>query len=419
MEEFQTKPPWCSFEMLKTRAGAPVGSFTYDEWKENTPEILKATKKKIEPLEKCHLWELAKKMANPYELIYTLDDKFFHPSISAIKPLSRSYFKLIEMLNVMQFFERLPKQTQNVVSAHIAEGPGGFIQAFLDASEKAKKRVAHSYSMTLNPTNQHIPGWKRATTFLQKNPMIKLTYGADNTGDIYKKVNQESFAKLTRGACHLYTADGGFDFSVNYEKQEQTIFSLVVSSFLIGLKSLRLGGTMIVKLFDVYSEHNQILVAMMGRQFQEWTLYKPLTSRACNSERYFIGSGYRGLNSAIYASLEEIEKASFEGLYPSNADYLEEYERTYFAGHIERSTKYQLEAIERALRFSENPDQWYDEYFMKSFNESHAWCRYFHIPSTIHVPRALCRIHGTKGVPLPYNISSTTDHRQSSTPDVD
>jgi 23S rRNA U2552 (ribose-2'-O)-methylase RlmE/FtsJ len=389
MEEFQTKPPWATFEILKTKHGVAPLDFSYSEWKDDTPDKLKNAKKNIEPLEKSHVWELAKKMANPYELIYTVDDKYFHPSLSSIKPLSRSYFKLIEILELTRFFEGIPRHIQNVTSSHIAEGPGGFIQAFLESAEKAKKRVARAYSMTLNPTNQNIPGWKRATTFLQKHPCIRLTYGEDNTGDIYKKENQTFFANITNHTSYLYTADGGFDFSINYEKQENTIFLLLVSSFLIGLKSLRKDGMMIVKLFDVFSEHSQVLVVLMGRQFQKWTLYKPLTSRACNSERYFIGQGFHGYKNTIYEKLEEIEGKAKEGQYP--LANLEEYERLYLNQHIEKQMAKQLRAIENAICFSKNPDEWYNNHFEKSFAISKDWCHRFHIPSTIHTPRSFCR----------------------------
>ena len=88
-------------------------------------------------LEASNRWELVKKMVNPYEMVYTHDDPYFHPSITIIKPLSRSYFKLIEMLDILQFFERLPKQNPKFRTAHIAEGPGGFIQAVVDVAERA------------------------------------------------------------------------------------------------------------------------------------------------------------------------------------------------------------------------------------------------------------------------------------------
>ncbi len=81
---------------------------------------------------------------------------------------------------------------------------------------------------------------------------------------------------------------------------------------------------MIVKLFDIYSEHTQLLVAIVGRQFQSWGLYKPATSRPCNSERYFIGKGFVNVGHSVQL-LTQIEAAIETGLYPSGE--LAEYER--------------------------------------------------------------------------------------------
>jgi len=50
-------------------------------------------------------WEYYKKIVNPYELVYT-QRKYenFPDSICFLKPLSRSYFKMIEMLDLIGFF---------------------------------------------------------------------------------------------------------------------------------------------------------------------------------------------------------------------------------------------------------------------------------------------------------------------------
>jgi hypothetical protein len=48
---------------------------------------------------------------------------------------------MIEILSVLQFFDRLPKTTQKVRSAHVAEGPGGFIEAFFERAERNKKII--------------------------------------------------------------------------------------------------------------------------------------------------------------------------------------------------------------------------------------------------------------------------------------
>jgi 23S rRNA U2552 (ribose-2'-O)-methylase RlmE/FtsJ len=227
------------------------GTVTFGEWKE-TPSIpLLQAKGRISALDAENRWELVKKMVNPYELVFTHEDKFFHPSIALIKPLSRSYFKMIEMMRFMEFFENLPKQQPKIRSAHIAEGPGGFIQALVELCERNKKILHSATAMTLKPVDQRVPGWRRATNFLRNHREVRLHFGADGTGDVYKPENQDSFVEAATQSVNIFTADGGFDFSVNYDIQERRVFHLLVSSAVTGLRCLAADGVFILKIFVI------------------------------------------------------------------------------------------------------------------------------------------------------------------------
>jgi hypothetical protein len=92
-----TKPPWASVQW-QPRIFSPLKQLSFGEWCDKHPSILRTAKDRISALEEIHRWELVKKMVNPYEMVYTHEDNNFHPSIAVIKPLSRSYFKLIEIL---------------------------------------------------------------------------------------------------------------------------------------------------------------------------------------------------------------------------------------------------------------------------------------------------------------------------------
>ena len=63
--------------------------------------ILNNTKKHIET--HCDEWNNVKKLTNPYEYIHTqIPNK--SSSISKIKPLSRAFFKLIEICKTLEIF---------------------------------------------------------------------------------------------------------------------------------------------------------------------------------------------------------------------------------------------------------------------------------------------------------------------------
>ena len=343
-------------------------------------------------LEATNRWELVKKMVNPYEMVYTHEDPNFHPSIAVIKPLSRSYFKLIEMLDILQFFEKLPKQTPKIRTAHIAEGPGGFIQAVVDITERNKKILQTATAMTLKPTDQRVPGWRRASPFLHNHQEVRLHYGADGTGDVYREANQDSFVAAA-GHVNLFTADGGFDFSINYDIQEQKVYNLLVCSATTGLRCLATGGSFVLKLFDICSESSMILIALMGRCFTEWTLYKPALSRPCNSERYFLGRGFKSLQPQMLKSFLEIQRQALEDSYPVNAAaVLSPEELSYIESNGRKTTQDQLSAIEIAEKWAENTDAWYTDQLPRDFQTSLTWCQKFRVPYSITQPRAVNRV---------------------------
>ena len=364
----------------------------FGPWTETPSQALLEAKDRISSLEAAKRWEIVKKMVNPYEIVYTHEDRFFHPSIALIKPLSRSYFKMIEMMNVLQFFEQFPKQQNKIRSAHIAEGPGGFIQALVELCERNKKTHFVATAMTLKASDQCVPGWRRASTFLSHNRQIKLHFGADGTGDIYNLENQESFVNAASPGVHLFTADGGFDFSVNYEIQEKCVFHLLVSSAIIGLRCLLNDGSFILKVFDLFSEHSRFLIILMSHCFKEWVLYKPSLSRPCNSERYFLGRGFRGLPPTILKHLYDLKQNALNNLYTVDLSGSFVDHMSYFDEHIRINTEEQLKAIERAEIYAKNPEEWYSKQLPLDFETSRAWCERFRIPYSQKQPAQIQQI---------------------------
>ena len=357
-------------------------TISFGPWEEKPSAQLAEAKKQISDLEQQGRWELVKKMVNPYEIVYTHEDKQFHPSVSLVRPLSRSYFKMIEMMHVLQFFEQMSKQQTKVRSAHIAEGPGGFIQAFLQLCQANKKTVLSATAMTLKPNNPCVPGWKRATAFLNRNPQIQIHHGEDGTGDVYIEANQRSFIRACKPpGVALFTADGGFDFSINYNVQEERVYHLLVSSALTGLQTLSMDGCFIMKLFDINSEHTQFLILLLGQCFREWILYKPALSRPCNSERYFMGRGLKIAPLRVLDLLRSIQDHAAKGEYPVDiAGLFPADVKAYIEEHIRQTAEEQVRSIEQAIVYANQPELWYSTQLPIDLKRSINWCERFHVP---------------------------------------
>jgi 23S rRNA U2552 (ribose-2'-O)-methylase RlmE/FtsJ len=219
--------------------------------------------------------------------------------VATRQPLSRSYFKLVELWQLVDIPTRiapLVRRDGGLATAHSAEGPGGFIEACTVLAKKQGWAFRGSTAITLRSDAKKIPGWRKAQAFLASYPQIVIHDGADGTGDILKRPNQDAYVAATRAAhpagVHVYTADGGFDFSGDYNAQEDAIFPLLLAESLLGLKVLAKGGVMILKCFDTTEQQTLDLLWLLTRAFREWQVVKPRTSRTGNSERYFVGLGF-------------------------------------------------------------------------------------------------------------------------------
>lgn len=336
-------------------------------------------------------WEYYKKIVNPYELVYT-QKKYdeFPESVCFLRPLSRSYFKMIEMLDLIKFFGGFTME--NVRTAHVCEGPGGFIEALFEEAFRHKKKIHTSVAMTLKSRMTNIPGWKRASYFLQKNKNVRILYGEDETGNILKPENQEHFIDYCvnpeyGGKMNIFTADGGFDFSLDYAKQEEMIFPLLLASTKIGFEVLKRGGVFILKLFDFYQKSTTDLLYFLASHFQEWTLYKPATSRPCNPEHYFIGKGFIGCSDEVHDVMRlwcQIISTGQQIGSLFTEEYSEEFKEIIITMR-KNSFKRQTEYLERVFDLiDKGTEETIHKQLLENEIESYEWCVRFKVPIYAH-----------------------------------
>jgi 23S rRNA U2552 (ribose-2'-O)-methylase RlmE/FtsJ len=388
MSTESTKPPWTRVQWY---TGPKQQELTFSlspgEWKETLHEEAEALKEQIQPYDKTELWDLAKRITNPYELINTYSSRLnLPPSVCLLKPLSRSYFKMIEMLTILQFFDR--HKPAKFKTLHICEGPGGFMEAFTSLAEQHKRKIQACYGMTLKSTHQMIPGWRRATNFLQKNPHIQLLYGPTRTGDIYIPENQEACLQAVgNSGAHLVTADGGFDFSDDFHAQEKKIFRLLVSSAIILLECVATDGDIVLKFFDCNSQGTRDLIALLASCFKSWMLYKPVTSRPCNSEWYFLGKSAFLHRERVIQTLKQIRDSlaadppvEYESLLATNplTDIL--------FGLQSQRLDHQVKALKEVLAFCKVKDSLdLQQLWQSQIPASAKWCYTFHLPTNVRI----------------------------------
>ena len=177
-------------------------------------------------------------------------------------------------------------------SFHLAEGPGGFIEAICYLRANANDVY---YGMTLidDTPNSACPGWKKSRLFLERNPSVKLEYGKDGTGNLLSIDNYLHCCEKYRNSMDLITADGGFDFSSDFNHQEVLAQTLVVSEVLYALSLQKMGGSFVIKIFDTFTRVTVDIIHLLALFYADVIIIKPNTSRVANSEKYIVCKGFK------------------------------------------------------------------------------------------------------------------------------
>jgi 23S rRNA U2552 (ribose-2'-O)-methylase RlmE/FtsJ len=232
-------------------------------------------------------WDTYKKYTNPYEYIHTTVPTR-RRCVSQYKPLSRSYFKMIEL--AIQF--RLFGQNAPIRTFHLAEGPGGFIEA----ARNMRNNPSDLYvGMTLlhDDRDRNIPAWKKSHAFLRDNSNVFIETGADKTGDILSLANFVDCTWKYGSTMDVITADGGFDFSIDFSQQEIHITKLLFAQICFALCMQKRGGSFVIKIFDSFMPHTIDILMILSSFYSRVYVTKPLTSRFANSEKYVVCKGFQ------------------------------------------------------------------------------------------------------------------------------
>jgi len=417
-------------------------------------------------------WDNIKKYTNPYEYIHT-NISGNKTNISKLRPLSRSFYKMIEIIKNNNILSRYadtvgskPDNKMAIHTFHLAEGPGGFIEAisYLRGLEylrlikddsgvgtdtptisvssnseqpvqilkrntelhdevmkdveqlKISRRIFETqkvlydnsgntgsfnpttqitygndryYGMTLINDDPICPGWKKTRTFLENHPNIIIETGSDKTGNLISLDNFIHCATKYRNKMEIITADGGFDFSVDFNNQENMATQLILCEVFYALAMQKQGGTFILKIFDVFHKATVDILYLLCYYYNNVSIMKPHTSRIANSEKYIVCQGFK-----IAHSGKIIEQ--FTGLFPSLCSHerilsiLTQDHDLYFLNKIEEMNAMvsfqQIENITSTLSIITNHRnaEKLDHYKKTNVNKCIAWCEYYEIPYHIH-----------------------------------
>ena len=417
-------------------------------------------------------WDNIKKYTNPYEYIHT-NISGNKTNISKMRPLSRSFYKMIEIIKnyklLSQFSHTIcdrPDVRMGIQTFHLAEGPGGFIEAvaYLRGMEfnafkmagtddgsssqssqsspttqfqilkrntdlhdevmrdleqlKVSRRIFESqkanavgasatgsqtitygndryYGMTLVNDDPICPGWRKTRTFLEQHPNVIIETGEDNTGNLISTENFKECAAKYRNKMELITADGGFDFSVDFNNQENMAAQLILCEVFYALALQKQGGTFILKIFDVFHKPTVDILYLLCYYYNNVSIMKPHTSRVANSEKYVVCQGFKVADSShiitqmielmplLSTTYKERGAGAIVSILPDEHDL-------FFLNKIEEMNAMlsfqQIENITSTLSIITNHRnaEKLDQYKKTNINKCVAWCEYYDIPYNVH-----------------------------------
>lgn len=346
-----------------------------------------------EQIKECgeEMWDIIKKYTNPFEFIHTAIPNSKIYTVSKMRPLSRSFYKMIEIHAT--FFNAM-HEPASMKSFHLAEGPGGFIEAMIHIRSKHSpppmdEQPDVHYGMTLLNQDTSCPGWKKSKGFLEMNRnRVCIETGADGTGNIISAANFNHCVSKYQNSCDLITADGGFDFSCDFNNQETMVVRLLIAELGFALALQKQGGHFILKLFDTFTKPTIDVIYVLCNFYRDVFVSKPCTSRYANSERYLVCKHFKPASTTallpqlleMFKQLEDVPtNATITSLLPMEHD-------TQFLNKIEECNaiigQQQMETINATINLILNKSHADKLEFMKRNNigKCMSWCDKHCIP---------------------------------------
>ena len=404
-------------------------------------------------------WDNIKKFTNPYEYIHS-NISGNKTNISKLRPLSRSFYKMIEIMkntNLLSQYDETyatkPDSKMGIKTFHLAEGPGGFIEALAylrglgyqrhiyneynekksggiyesnenttspihilkrntefhdeymkeqeylkvsrrifdsqkDVASQASSHVTYGndryYGMTLVNDDPICPGWKKTRTFLESHPNVIIETGADKTGNLISLENFIYCAEKYKNTMDIVTADGGFDFSLDFNQQENMATQLIFCEVFYALVMQKQGGSFILKIFDVFHKTTVDILYILSYYYNNVSIMKPYTSRVANSEKYIICQGFKVVDShSLIQQFTRIFPSLLNGVLSSFLSFNHD---LYYLNRIEEMNAMvsfqQIENITSTLSIITNHrnTEKLEQYKRANVNKCIAWCEKYDIP---------------------------------------
>lgn len=171
----------------------------------------------------------------------------------------------MKLINIMRVFDLVKNNKSEITWVAVNDAPGGFANAL-------KYLYFNSKGILLSSIKEN----NKWNIDLSKFNV----FGNNNSADIVTDMN--NFIDYV----NLKSDYKGVDIYTSYDKTND--FKIILTEVLTALKTLKLGGIMIIRLYDSSSEIYKQLLLLISLKFLSIFIFKPITTNPSNDERYLI-----------------------------------------------------------------------------------------------------------------------------------
>jgi 23S rRNA U2552 (ribose-2'-O)-methylase RlmE/FtsJ len=186
--------------------------------------------------------------------------------------VNRAFYKGVELLETA---DHLPDRI-----LCLCEAPGGFYEACRRLFPEATVRVHSLQDSTSIPFNEYVA-------------RRDIVQPLSNRGDLTDLAVIREIESSVEGVT-LVMADGGFQ-ARDLDTEEHELLRLLIAQLYTAITVLAPGGMCVVKMFEGNLKTTQQVVHYASLSFASVSVFKPLSSRVANSERYLVMYGRKNV----------------------------------------------------------------------------------------------------------------------------
>ena len=201
------------------------------------------------------------------------------------KILNRAFFKLFNIdifFNIINVPENKSssKVDDKFTFLDLCGAPGGFTQYIISKLNNINYK---GYGMSLRDTiNWNI-----------KDENFEILWGSKNNGDICD-INNIEYILSKCEKVDLVVSDGGINKDTLELYEEELMKRLIVCEINIAINVLKKGGNFVIKVFEMYTDFALDVIQLLAMHFEIVCIFKPITSRLFNSEKYIVCKSFTG-----------------------------------------------------------------------------------------------------------------------------